>query len=244
MNSELKISIITPSLNQGKYIEDNIRSVKNQDYKNIEHIIIDACSTDNTGEKVKQFQDITFISEKDTGPANAINKGFRKAKGDILAWLNADDYYENNIFNTVAKIFEEKKIDLLLGGITFVNEEKKLLFKEDVMKISRDKLIYSDPDMRQPCSFFSKKLFDKVGGLNESLKVVFDYDLFIKMLEYTNPYFVDFNIAYYRDHLNTITRKSARKQGWEIYKVSHKYGAKFYSRINKIILRKILYGRL
>jgi len=244
MNYRPIISIVTPSLNQGKYILDNLNSIHTQNYDNFEHIIMDACSTDETAAIVNRFPKVTFRSEKDTGPANAINKGFLLAKGDIFAWLNADDYYEENIFERVAEIFVKNKIDLLIGGLTFVDENKKLLFKEKTIKINLKKLINMDSDMRQPCSFFSRKLFEKVGGLDESLKVVFDYDLFVKFLKNTDPSFSDLNIAYYRDHLNTITRTSVRRQAFEIFKVSRSHGAKIFSKINKISLRKFITGKL
>ena len=88
------VSIITPSYNQGKYIRQTIESVLSQDYVNIEYIIVDGCSTDNTLDIIREYKGkLTYISEKDNGQSDAINKGFKMAKGDIVAWLNSDDVY-------------------------------------------------------------------------------------------------------------------------------------------------------
>ncbi len=244
MKNGLMISIVTPSLNQGKYIEDNINSIAEQNYGNYEHIIMDGCSTDETKEVVGKYKNIIFNSQKDTGPGNAINAGFMKARGDIFAWLNADDYYEKNIFDLVEKKFSENKIDLLIGSLTFVDENKKIILKEATKRIELKDLIHETPDLRQPCTFFSRRLFEKVKGIDENLKVVFDYDLFAKMLSETTPCFIDFNLAYYRDHKFTLTRRSVRKQALEIYKVAKKHGASFKDNINKLALKKFLSGKL
>lgn len=106
MEENLKISIVTPSYNQGQFIEQTIKSVLNQDYKNYEHIIIDGGSTDNTIDILKKYKHLIWISEKDAGQSNAINKGFSMAKGEIFAWLNSDDYYEENIFKSIATYFK------------------------------------------------------------------------------------------------------------------------------------------
>lgn len=243
---EIKFSIITPSLNQGKYIRDTIESVNAQCFENIEHIIVDGCSTDSTISILKTYPGLKWISEPDTGAANAINKGFRMAKGDIVAWLNADDYYDKNVFKEVAKIFNENdKIELVYGNLTFVDEEKQLLHKDKTGKYDIDFLIHKNADIiRQPCSFFKKSLFEKVGGLDETLKCVFDYDLFVKMFLITKPVYIDRNFAYYREHGNTLTRKYIKKQGMEIIKVSRKYGAKFYDKIVlKNFVKKVLFSK-
>jgi glycosyltransferase involved in cell wall biosynthesis len=124
----LEFSIITPSYNQGKFIRDTIESILSQDYKNIEHIVIDGQSTDNTIEILNEYPHLIWISEQDKGAANAINKGVCIAKGDIIAWINSDDYYEKNVFNDIARVFEENpEISFVYGNLIFVNETKKIL---------------------------------------------------------------------------------------------------------------------
>jgi len=96
------ISIVTPSLNQGRYIEQTIQSVLLQNYPNFEHIVIDGGSTDGTVEILKKYPHLKWISEKDSGQSEALNKGLKMATGDIIAWINSDDWYAEGAFNNVA----------------------------------------------------------------------------------------------------------------------------------------------
>jgi glycosyltransferase involved in cell wall biosynthesis len=239
MINPCKFSIITPSLNQGIYIKDNIESVLSQNYEKIEHIIIDGCSSDNTLAIIKNYSHLKWISEPDKGAANAINKGIKLSKGDIITWLNSDDFYEKDILKDVAEIFNENNsINFVYGNLTFVSEEKKNIRADKTLKYDLDCLVHKNADIiRQPCTFFRKSLFDEVGGLNENLKCVFDYDLFIKMLLIEKPYYYDKNIAFYREHKNTLTRKYICIQGLEIIKVSRKYGSRI---LDKIVLSSII----
>ena len=102
----MRLSIITPSLNQCEFIEETIHSVMNQDHHDVEHIVIDGGSTDNTVSILRKYPHLRWTSEKDTGQSNAINKGFQQATGEIIAWLNSDDYYEDHIFGDIVQYFE------------------------------------------------------------------------------------------------------------------------------------------
>lgn len=118
MLSNPKVSIVIPSYNQGKYLEDTILSVINQTYKNIEIIIIDGGSTDNSVDIIKKYKDkIHFwVSEKDKGQANAINKGFKKASGEIFAWLNSDDLYTENAVEQIVNEFnKDPSVSIVYG---------------------------------------------------------------------------------------------------------------------------------
>lgn len=243
----LKFSIITPSYNHGRFIKDTIESVMSQNYENIEHIVMDGGSRDNTIGVLKKYTHLKWFSEPDNGPASAINKGVRIAKGDIIAWINSDDYYEENVFYDIASIFEENpEVSFVYGNLTFVDERKKILRIEKTGRYDVGNFIHKNADgLRQPCTFFKKSLFEKVGSLDENLKCVFDYDLFIKMLLITKPFYIDKNIAYYRDYGNTITRKNFETQGKEIIKVARRYGAKLYDGIViKSFIKKILFAKL
>ena len=119
-----KISVITPSYNQGIYIEETIQSVLNQNYPNLEYIIIDGGSSDSTVEVIKKYESkIDFwVSEKDKGQADAINRGFAKATGDILCWLNSDDYFFPDTLKYVASQLNIEKKEILFGEVDHIFE--------------------------------------------------------------------------------------------------------------------------
>jgi glycosyltransferase involved in cell wall biosynthesis len=243
ISGKSKISIITPSFNQGNYIRGTIESVMNQDYNNWEHIIIDGGSNDATISILKEYSHIKWLSEKDNGPAQALNKGFKMADGDIFAWINADDYYEKNIFNKIVNIFSENYIDILFGIITFIYpgiDEKDPQFMNE---ISLHDLIHKSADsLRQPGIFFTRDIFNAVGGLDENLKLVFDYDLVIKILQIGVKKSINMNLAYQRMYKETLTKKNLNTQAAEIFKVARKNGARLTDMIiYKSVIRKLLF---
>lgn len=239
-----KFSIITPTLNQSKYIRQTIDSVLLQDYENLELIVVDGGSSDGTLDILKEYREIKWISEPDSGAANALNKGFKMADGDIIAWLNSDDYYDENAISTIAKVFEsDENADLVYGNLTFVDEKGNVLFCNRTEEYKLETLVRKYADIvRQPCTFFKKELLDKTGYLDESLKCVFDYDLFVRFLRSAHPKHIDANIAFYRDYKDTLTRKYIRRQGKEIIKVSRRNGARIYDKIVlSSFIKKILF---
>ncbi len=241
----LKISIITPSFNQGRFIRDTIESVLNQNYSNFEHIVIDGGSTDETIDILKSFPHLKWVSEPDSGAANAINKGFSMVRGDVLTWLNSDDYFENNIFKYIEELFLKYGLDkIIIGSLTWVDANKQLIGVDKNHRITREFLIHKNADLlRQPCMFYSTDLFRKSGGLNESLRLVFDYELFIKMLSLAVPIYVDKNLAYQRDYPETLSRSLARRQAIEIFKVSRRNGGRIFDKINLRIIKKLIFRK-
>lgn len=181
-----KISIITPSFNQGKFLEQNILSIIQQNYPNIEHIIIDGGSTDNSVEIIKKYEKHIhyWISEKDKGQSHAINKGLEKATGSIINWLNSDDYLEPNALHTIAKYFTENNIDILCGRGKVVDENNNLLY------FSRGTDIYFDniektigwARIDQPETWWKYNAFKSVMPINEDLHYIMDKDIWIKYL--------------------------------------------------------------
>ena len=215
----MKLSIITPVLNQAKYIRKTIESVYNQQYNEYEHIVIDGGSTDGTIEILKEYNHLKWISEKDSGQANAINKGFEIATGDFGAWLNADDYYAPECFEIVMKAFtENQESEILYGDITYVNEKDEILDEVSGGELTYSTLI-NDPDLvRQPSTFWSMRLWREIGGLDESLDLVFDLDFFLKAFGKTNVIYVPQTLSFYREYITTKTNKFKRKQVIEIIK--------------------------
>ena len=186
MNTYPKISIVTPSYNQGQYIEQTILSVLNQNYPNIEYIIIDGGSTDNTVDIIKKYEDkITYwVSEKDNGQSDAINKGLAKCTGDIFNWINSDDYFEANAFTKIAAYFKNNTtIEMVCGycnylqsetnEITFVHQTELYKSIEETMVVQR---------INQPASFYKMAVVKDLGGVNTNLNYIMDLDLFYRYL--------------------------------------------------------------
>ncbi len=230
---KLKISIITPSLNQGEYIEQTIKSVFNQDYKNFEHIIIDGGSEDQTIEILKKYRHLKWVSEKDKGQSNAINKGLSLATGDIFAWINSDDYYEENIFSLIAEYFRNNpECDFLYGDITYVNKSNNILFKLLGDNLSYNSLLINPDLIRQPSFFWRREAFLQFGGVDESLNLVMDYDIILKFTKSKRVGYLNKNLSYYRTYNDTKTLRFRKKQAIEIYQVlkknNHELSIKIY----------------
>jgi len=227
-----KISVVTPSYNQGKFIEDTIRSVVMQGYPNLEYIIIDGGSTDNTVDIIKKYSnEITYwVSEKDNGQTQAINKGFEKSTGTILAYLNSDDVYQPYTFRTVAGLFSKfKEINWLTGYKTHLNDGH-LVSPTWNETVAYDQKFYRKGLHlhnllgwnQQPSTFWSRELFNRVGGkFNESINLNMDINLWIRFSEYERLYFVSTILGLMRKHPE---QKSQRIQNtWELFEREQKY---------------------
>lgn len=212
-----KISIVTPSYNQGKYIEETILSVLNQEYPNLEYIIIDGGSTDNSVEIIKKYQHRLkyWVSEKDSGQTNAINKGFQHATGSIYAYLNSDDVYLPNTLHLVAKLFTQfPQVDWITGHKCHLIDSRIIAPVTTVNFKFSKKLYqkgYHTPWLMgwnsQPCTFWSSTLHHKAGGkFDESLSCSFDIDMWIKMSHHAHLYFVKAALTAMRQHKDQKSR--------------------------------------
>ena len=177
-----KISIVTPSFNQGKYIEQTIQSVLNQNYPNLEYIIIDGGSTDETVEIIKKYeQQLSYwVTEPDKGQTDAINKGFAKCTGEIFNWINSDDYYEQGTFEKLAKLFSDNcNVNVVCGREWSFEDENpadKILNAGSIIKQNIFETI-SAGVIDQPCTFFRKQAIDEFFPLHASLHYVMDKQL-------------------------------------------------------------------
>jgi len=181
------VSIITPSYNQGRFIEETILSVKNQKYENIEHIIIDGASTDNTVSILNKYPHLKWISEPDRGQSHAINKGLRLAKGELLAYLNSDDTYCPWTVKIVVEYFSQyQNVDMVYGDCNIINADSQLVGLEKKMPFSyKDLLRYSNYGggnyIKQPAAFFRKSIQLQVGLFDEQLHYAMDYDYWLRL---------------------------------------------------------------
>jgi glycosyltransferase involved in cell wall biosynthesis len=176
------VSIITPSFNKGPYIEETIQSIRNQTYKNIEHIVFDAGSTDETISILKKYgEHLQWISEPDKGQSDAINKGWRLAKGKIIAYLNADDTYLPDAVESAVAFFEKNPDVQMLYGDGIITDEygnNKRLIKHGEFKIQD--LVFCRDMVFQPSVFLRKGVFDSIGDVDVNLHLAMDLDYWLR----------------------------------------------------------------
>jgi glycosyltransferase involved in cell wall biosynthesis len=179
-----KVSIITPSYNQGRYIEATIRSVLAQDYPNIEYIIIDGGSKDDSVEIIRRYADrmAYWVSEKDKGHADALNKGFGRARGEILAWLNSDDtYYPGAVSEAVAYLQAHPKVGMVYADANLTDHSGTVVGKFAARQTSYRAMLRGSVHIPQATTFFRADVWRQVGPLDLSLFFSFDYDLWVKI---------------------------------------------------------------
>lgn len=221
-----KISVITPSYNQGIYIEETIQSVLNQNYPNLEYIIIDGGSNDSTLEVIKKYESkIDFwVSEKDKGQADAINRGFAMATGDILCWLNSDDYFFPETLNYVASKLNINKNEILFGEVDHIFEPGKEIKHSNVQNKYKNYNLELYDYIIQPGSFWTKKVWKVTGSLSDNLHFVFDWEWFLRAkLNATEFIYTSRVMSMYRVHDAHKTSNGGEKRQKEIEYVLKKY---------------------
>ena len=226
------VSIITPSYNQGIFIESTILSVLNQDYPNVEYIIIDGGSTDITQAIVEKYNDkLVFISEQDEGQSDAINKGFKLAKGDIVAWLNSDDTYEPGAIKTAVNYFmEHKNIGLVYGEGDIIDRDgNKIKRFFATQQFDLWVLIHLYDYIMQPTTFFRREALESVGYLDKGLHWCMDWDLWIKLANKYDIGYINQVMANSREYADTKTSTGGWKRLQELIKLMRKYGELRYS---------------
>lgn len=219
-----KISIVTPSFNQVDFIERTIRSVLNQSYSNLEYIVVDGGSTDGTVEILKKYGDkVKWISEKDNGQTEAINKGMKMATGNILAYLNSDDTYQPNALTLANDCFlRNKKAMIVYGKGRYIDVKDNYLNDYPTENVSL-KVLKNKCPVCQPSVFWKRDLWDEVGIFDESLKYGMDYDYWIRVARKFNFFYIDDYLANYRLHKQAKTVGQALKMAEEQMVICKKY---------------------
>lgn len=240
-----KISIITPTLNQGRFIETTIKSVLHQNYPNLEYIVIDGGSTDGTLDILKKYQNqLHWISEKDNGQVDAINKGLNLISGDIVTYINSDDLYFPKTFNKVEGIFASSKdIKIITGKCMNIdiagNETRPVIkmYKNLWMRLNNDNLLKIANYISQPATFWRRELIETIGFFNPLYRYGMDYDYWLRISKEYKIHYVDDYLAYFRIYPSSITSSNSKKQFEEEYKIASTYANNFYLFLHKIHAR-------
>jgi glycosyltransferase involved in cell wall biosynthesis len=218
-----RISIVTPNYNYGHFIEETIRSILLQGYPNLEYIVIDGESTDNSIDVIKKYEKWLpgWVSERDCGQTNAINKGIERATGTIFNWINSDDILNQNALSIVADLYVQDKFDMLMGGSVSLNIDENNQIVDIHSKMPSSSFSYWNIIERtsyidQPSVFLNCSLLKSIGCLRENLHYVMDYEVYLRILltASTPPKVATVNktLSTAKLHTNTKTAKQ-----WKLF---------------------------
>ncbi len=225
------VTIVTPSYNQGAFIRDTIESVLAQDYPHIEHLIVDGGSTDETSGVVAEYSDrLTWLSEKDRGQSDAINKGFRRAKGDVVCWLNSDDVLMPRAVSTAVEAFQRgPDLGAVYGDGYLIDAAGSVLGEfPKAGPPNLWKLIYFSDYILQPTVFLRRRALEEVGYLDESLHWGMDWDLFIRFGKGSAMKYIPELLASQRQYDETKTASGGLTRFRELVGIMRRHGKKRY----------------
>lgn len=244
MDSQPLVSIVTPSFNQAKYLEGTIQSVLAQDYPNIEYLVVDGGSQDGSVEIIQKYarRISWWVSERDQGQTEAINKGFAQARGRILAWLNSDDTYQPQaVSQAVDYLITHPDVGLVYGDTHFIDSEGRVIGKFNAQQTNYKRLRQGGVYIPQQAAFWRASLWHEVGPLDPSFYFAMDYDLWVRLariaeLRYTPQLWANFRL---HEDAKTIF---ADDRCWpEMLRVHRREGGSLFSVIYaRYTLRRIL----
>lgn len=215
------VSIITPSFNQAAYLEQTILSVLGQDHPRIEYIVVDGASTDNSVDIIRKYESklAWWVSEKDNGQADAINKGFARATGEIIAWLNSDDYYLAGAVSAAVRIFEEHpEVVLAYGNMLAVDEHGKTFNTLNYKQLTLEDLLCFQI-IGQPAVFMRRSALEATGRLDPAFHFLLDHHLWIRLAQQGKILHVPQTWAAARYHAEAKNRARAAEFGHEAFRI-------------------------
>ncbi len=221
------VSLITPSYNAATYLRSAIESVLEQNYPNIEYIVMDGGSTDGTVELLQEFgMRLRWVSKKDDGQADAISRGFEQTNGAILGWLNADDVLKPDAIRTVVDAFcTNPETALIYGNADFIDANGRIIGPCTVVEPHcLQRLLHYGDYIIQPAAFFSRQAYQSVGGLDKSLQWAMDWDLWIRLAQKYEVLYIEKNLASYRWLGSNKTAEGGFNRIKEVETVARRYG--------------------
>ena len=242
------VSVVTPSFNQGHFLEETICSVLNQDYPHIEYILVDGGSTDESQEVIRRYASrlAWWVSEPDRGQTDAINKGFGHARGEILAWLNSDDtYVPGAISSAVSYLQEHPKVGMVYGDANLVDENGVVIGKFPARQTDYRRLRRGYVHIPQQASFFRSSLWQRVAPLDPTFYFAMDYDLWVRLAKLAPLHYHPQLWANFRLHGGAKTSVSDDRCWPEMLRVHRREGGSWLSwLVFKAKIRPLVYGWL
>ena len=238
------VSILTPSFNQAPYLEETIQSVLSQDHPRLEYMIVDGGSTDGSIEVIKKYEHklAWWVSEKDKGQTDAINKGFARASGEILAWINSDDTYEPGAVSAAVKYLQERpNVGMVYGDCNFINEAGRVIGRFNSAQTNYRLLRQGYAHIPQQTMFFRADLWKQVGPLDPSFYFAMDYDLWTRIAARMEIKYIPQTWANFRLHTSGKTIMADDRCWPEMIRVHYRDGGSFFSTIvAKYYVRKLI----
>jgi glycosyltransferase involved in cell wall biosynthesis len=238
------VSIVTPSFNQARYLESTLRSVLDQEYPNLEYILVDGGSTDGSLDIIRRYSDrlAWWISEKDHGQTDAINKGLAHANGEILAWLNSDDTYEPNaVRQAVSFLQDHPDVGLVYGDANFIDENGRVVGRFPAAQTNYQRLRQGYVHIPQQSAFWRADLWRKVGPLDPSFYFAMDYDLWVRLAALAPLRYHPRAWANFRLHTQGKTIAADDRCWPEMLKVHYRDGGSWFGVLPaKYLLRKLV----
>jgi glycosyltransferase involved in cell wall biosynthesis len=226
------VTIVTPAFNQAAYIEETLRSVLSQDDPHIEYLVVDGGSTDGTVDIIRRYESqlAWWVSEKDLGQTDAINKGFARARGQVLAWINSDDTYEPGAVSAAVKFLQEHPtVGMVYGDCNFINEQGEVIGRFNASQTSYRRIRRGYNHIPQQTMFFRADLWKQVGPLDPSFHFAMDYDLWTRIAARTEIRYVPQTWANFRLHTAGKTLMADDRFWPEMLRVHYRDGGSFFS---------------
>jgi glycosyltransferase involved in cell wall biosynthesis len=234
-----RISIVTPSYQQSRFIERTLESVHSQGYPHLEHIVIDGGSTDGSVEIIRRYEDrlAFWCSERDKGQSDAINRGLRRATGEVLGWLNSDDTFAPGALHRIGEYYAaHPEVDLLYGHTHVIDAEDRILRRLLAIPTNAQELIRFTRDVwSQPGTTWRRRLQERIGLLDESLHFAMDGDFWIRAALNGTIRFVPQHFANLRFHEQTKSSSALEKFVADHQELDRRYGAMQRDRLSQTL---------
>ena len=242
------VTIVTPSYNQGRFLEETIRSVLNQDYPRLEYIIVDGGSKDNSVEIIRKYEHrmAWWVSEKDGGQADALNKGFAPAQGELMAWINSDDTYQPGaIREAVAYLQTHPEVRFVYGDANLMDVDSRVLGPFPARQTDYKRMLRGSVHIPQQSTFWQSDLWRQVGLFDTSLYFAFDYDFWVRVAKITPLVYTPRLWANFRLHSQAKTSLADSRCYSDMLLVLKRQGGSVWSPLGvKAYIRPLIYSWL